>query len=173
MNTTFWYNKLIVLHTVHVARIGSARMRSHRVLPSSVYWGTSHWVFNVNTQTCVQPSPLRNGKMTDIQGDCYIQVNLRKVKGNWKFWEVVWWLLHTRPFIQVWRYILFCSPAERLVLGETVPEVGLRWYSDQDWGHSFFQYGPPSRWITFSLFSYWDLKSFRKFTLAFNLCVLM
>ena len=39
-------------------------------------------MFNVNSQTCVQLSPLGNGKMTDIHGDCYIQVNLQKVKGK-------------------------------------------------------------------------------------------
>ena len=45
-----------------------------------------------HSQTCVQWSPLGNGKVTVMQGGRYTKGNFaQKVRDNWKFWEVVRW----------------------------------------------------------------------------------
>ena len=53
----------------------------------------------------------------------------------------------------------------RSVLGETVPTAS---GCTQDLGHSFSQYGPPSRWITYIYFHMWRYQVFaRKLTWYF------
>ena len=59
-------------------------------------------------QSCVQRSPLGNGKVAvTYRGTAIYRSTLQKILGNWKFWEVVQWQYYTGWLNTIYRAVTY------------------------------------------------------------------